>query len=49
MDKAVFDQRSVRFGSFEVDLAAAELRKRGQRVKLERQPFQVLGILARRP
>ncbi|MCP5114949.1 MAG: winged helix-turn-helix transcriptional regulator, partial [bacterium] len=39
----------VRFGVFEVDFAAAELRKRGRRVKLEAQPFQVLSVLVRRP
>jgi len=39
----------VRFGVFEVDFAAAQLRKRGRRVKLEAQPFQVLCILLQRP
>ena len=36
---------SVRFGIFEVDLAAAELRKRGRKVALQEQPFQVLALL----
>ena len=49
MPESSIDQRTVRFGVFELNLAAAELRKRGQRVKLEAQPYQVLCVLARRP
>jgi eukaryotic-like serine/threonine-protein kinase len=37
--------RLVRFGSFEVDLAAGELRKGGRRVPLQDQPFKVLALL----
>jgi TolB-like protein/DNA-binding winged helix-turn-helix (wHTH) protein/Flp pilus assembly protein TadD len=40
---------SVRFGVFEVDVRAGELRKRGSRVKLQEQPFQVLALLLERP
>ena len=36
------------FGVFEVDLRAGELRKRGLRVRLQQQPFQVLAILLER-
>jgi TolB-like protein/DNA-binding winged helix-turn-helix (wHTH) protein len=39
----------VCFGVFEVDLRAGELRKRGLRVRLQQQPFQVLAILLERP
>jgi TolB-like protein/Tfp pilus assembly protein PilF len=39
----------VRFGVFELDLAAGELRKRGLRMKLQRQPFQILLALLERP
>ena len=39
----------VRFGVFEVDLAARELRKRGVRVKLQEQPFRLLAALLERP
>jgi DNA-binding winged helix-turn-helix (wHTH) protein len=39
----------VRFGPFEVDLAAAELRKRGRKVPLQDQPFKVLALLLQRP
>lgn len=38
----------VRFGIFEVDLAAGELRKGGVRMRLQEQPFQVLCLLMRR-
>ncbi len=39
----------VRFGTFEVDLRAGELRKQGKRIKLQDQPFQVLAVLLQRP
>ena len=37
--------RDIRFGVFEVDVNACELRKKGSRVKLQRQPFILLSIL----
>ena len=40
---------SVRFGVFEANLASAELRKNGQKIKLQDQPFQVLTILLQQP
>lgn len=39
----------IRFGVFEADLRAGELRKQGMRVKLQEQPFQVLALLLERP
>ena len=39
----------VRFGIFEVDLAAGELRKSGVRIRLQEQPFQALVMLLDRP
>jgi eukaryotic-like serine/threonine-protein kinase len=39
----------VRFGTFEVDLQASELRKSGLRVRLQEQPFQVLRLLLEHP
>src|SRR5712672_3342199 len=42
-------QEIVRFGTFEVDVRAGELRKQGVRVKLQEQPFHVLTILLRWP
>src|SRR6266853_6748756 len=38
-------QEIVRFGTFEVDVRAGELRKQGVRVKLQEQPFHVLIVL----
>ena len=35
----------IRFGVFEVDLRAGELRRKGLQVKLQEQPFQVLSML----
>ncbi len=39
----------IRFGCFEADLHSGELRKKGLRIKLQEQPFQVLAILLQRP
>jgi len=39
----------LKFGVFEVDLAAGEVRKAGMRQKLAGQPFQVLQALLERP
>ena len=41
--------RIARFGIFELDLAAGELRKNGARLRLQEQPFQVLAALVERP
>src|SRR5215470_17963262 len=41
--------RIVRFGTFEVRLDTGELRHRGQKVKLQEQPFQLLVALLERP
>jgi cholera toxin transcriptional activator len=41
--------RIVRFGVFELDLVAGELRKGGARIRLQEQPFQVLAMLLERP
>jgi Tol biopolymer transport system component/DNA-binding winged helix-turn-helix (wHTH) protein len=39
----------VRFGSFEFDLDARELRKSGVRIKLQEQPYLILALLVERP
>ena len=39
----------LRFGVFELDLRAGELRKHGLRVRLQEQPFQVLATLLLHP
>jgi TolB-like protein/DNA-binding winged helix-turn-helix (wHTH) protein/Tfp pilus assembly protein PilF len=40
--------RTVRFGAYELDLRTAQLKKYGLRVKLQRQPAQVLVLLVTR-
>jgi Tol biopolymer transport system component/DNA-binding winged helix-turn-helix (wHTH) protein len=39
----------LQFGVFEVDLAQGELRKHGQKIKLQERPFQLLAALLERP
>lgn len=39
----------VRFGAFEVDLRAGELRKHGVKIKLQDQPFKILAMLIEHP
>src|SRR5712691_2077860 len=39
----------VRFGRFELDPQTGELRRAGQKVKLQEQPFQVLAALLEHP
>jgi TolB-like protein/DNA-binding winged helix-turn-helix (wHTH) protein/Tfp pilus assembly protein PilF len=41
--------RVLRFGVFQVNLAAREVRKHGVRIRLPGQPFRVLSILLERP
>lgn len=43
------ERRVFRFGVFEADVAAGELRKHGLRIKLHSQPFQVLVMLLEQP
>ena len=40
---------AIRFGLFEADLSARELRKRGRKIPLQDQPFRVLILLLQRP
>ena len=39
----------LRFGIFEADLRTGELTKRGARIRLQDQPFQVLAMLLAKP
>ena len=39
----------IRFGRFEAEIAAGELRKEGTRIKLQDQPFRILVYLLERP
>jgi DNA-binding winged helix-turn-helix (wHTH) protein len=41
-------QETYRFGQFELDLAAGELRRNAARVRLQPQPFKLLALLVRR-
>ena len=49
MDPAKVEARTLRFGVFELDLRAGELRRSGMKVKLQEQPFQVLAQLLEKP
>ena len=40
---------TIRFADFDVNPRCGELRKRGIRIKLQLQPFQVLQILLEQP
>jgi cholera toxin transcriptional activator len=42
-------QGKVRFGPFEADLRTGELRKFGTKLKIQEQPFRILGMLIARP
>jgi cholera toxin transcriptional activator len=42
------NRKIARFGVFELDLAAGELRKNGRKLRLQEQPFQVLAMLIER-
>ena len=41
--------RRVRFDAYDVDMRSGEVRKHGIRLKLHRQPFQVLSLLLEHP
>src|SRR5215472_8570431 len=49
MDLTPLPPRILKFGVFEIDLEAGELRKSGMRQKLAAQPFGVLRVLLERP
>jgi TolB-like protein/DNA-binding winged helix-turn-helix (wHTH) protein/Tfp pilus assembly protein PilF len=49
MEQSHRSPRNLRFGVFEADMEAAELRKHGLRIKLSEQPFQILTMLLARP
>jgi TolB-like protein/DNA-binding winged helix-turn-helix (wHTH) protein/Tfp pilus assembly protein PilF len=49
MDETTRSAQTVRFGAFEVDFRAGELRKNGLRVRLQQQPFRILQLLLERP
>ena len=45
MKQPAISSKFVRFGIYEVDLRASELRKQGRKIKLQEQPCRILGIL----
>src|SRR6185369_13122717 len=48
MDNGNRSRQILRFGIFEADLETGELRKNGEKVPLQTQPFQVCAILLKR-
>jgi TolB-like protein/Tfp pilus assembly protein PilF len=48
MAGTAYPVRAVRFGIFEVDLQARELRRRGLKLRLQEKPFQILEMLLER-
>ena len=42
-------RRAIRFGAFTADMHASELYKDGAKIRLQEQPFRILGILLGRP
>src|SRR4030095_1709004 len=49
MESSGTPRRVVRFGAFDVDLEAGELRKNRVRIRLQEQPFQVLAAMLEKP
>jgi DNA-binding winged helix-turn-helix (wHTH) protein/TolB-like protein len=49
MSESEQNRRVVRFGTFELDAGAGELRRQGRLVALTGQPMRVLALLAERP
>src|ERR1700704_4208521 len=49
MPQSAYAPKVIRFGLFDVDMQAGQLRKAGLRVKLQEQPFQFLAALLERP
>src|ERR671922_2061605 len=49
MESLTHSHRILRFGVYEADLAAGELRKHGTRIKIQEQPFQILLLLLEHP
>jgi len=49
MKASNLSSRVIRFGVFEADLSAGEVRKHGLRLKLSEQPFQILVMLLEKP
>ena len=46
---ALSSSRIIRFSTFEVSLHTGELRQKGQKIRLQEQPLQLLAALLERP
>src|SRR6201995_3935175 len=49
MQRTELPLRNLKFGVFEADLRTGELTRRGRRVRLQEQPFQLLAMLLEKP
>src|SRR5215470_12320098 len=49
MKSAAGDSRIIRFGAFELDGHAGELRKQGLKIRLQEQPLRILQMLLESP
>src|SRR5215469_8712338 len=49
MKSAPGELRPIRFGAFELDVDAGELRKQGLKIRLQEQPLQILQMLLETP
>src|SRR5437773_9259354 len=49
MQKESSSSQIIRFGTFELDVRAGELRKQGVKIKLQEQPFRILEMLLAHP
>ena len=49
MENPTFASEPVRFGLFEVDLRAGEVRKQGVKIKLQEQALRILAMLLEHP
>jgi len=45
MSSQPFSSQVVRFGIFELDIRAGELRKQGRKIRIQDQPFRLLALL----
>jgi DNA-binding winged helix-turn-helix (wHTH) protein len=49
MREGISNANRVRFGPFELDRRAGELRKHDVRIRLQEQPFRILVMLLEQP
>src|SRR6516165_7638210 len=49
MRNSAGDLKTIRFGTFELDAGAGELRKQGLKIRLQEQPLRILQMLLANP